>query len=139
MKRISGYPGCFGCGGENLRGLRLELFREGARVSTSCRMPAHFAGFAGVTHGGVLATLLDEVMTWAAIEHEGGWCLSGELLVRYLRPAPVEALLRAWGEPGERRKGYLLCRGQIEDGAGAVLVRGEGKFFPISQEAFPPA
>jgi len=139
MKRIPGYPACFGCGKDNARGLHLELFREGKRVSTGCRLPLHFAGYPGVAHGGVLATLLDEVMTWAAVEAAGRWCLTGELQVRFLRPAPVQTLLRAWGEPVERRKGFLLCRGQVEDEGGAILVRGEGKFFPGSPEAFPPA
>jgi hypothetical protein len=29
------------------------------------------------------------------METGGGWCLTGELLVRYLQPAPVEGMLWA--------------------------------------------
>lgn len=139
VKRISGFPACFGCGRDNPWGLRLELFRRRGKVTAACRLDRRFAGFPGTAHGGILAALLDEVMAWAAMEASGRRCVTGELLVRYLRPVPLGEDIRAWGEAVEQGKRSLRCRGQIEEASGEVLVRGEGEFFPEAPGSSPPA
>ena len=106
-------------------------------MSTRYSLPSLYAGFPGVAHGGILATLLDEVMAWSAIESAGRACVTGEMKIRYLKPVPVEEPLLAWGEPAEDRGRYLFCRGEVEGANGEVLVRAEGKFFPLPGEQSP--
>ena len=54
---------CFVCGKQNPHGLHLDFVLEGASgVRTSLTIPERFQGFADITHGGILAMILDECM-----------------------------------------------------------------------------
>jgi len=123
-----------GCGKANPRGLQLELYLIDGRVETRCRLPGYVQGFPGAAHGGVLCTILDEVMAWAAIESAGRFFVTGEMSVRFLAPAvPGEEIL-ARGEIAEDRRRYLVCRGEVLAADGRLLVKAEGKYFAV-----PPA
>ena len=134
MRKLSGYPGCMACGKDNPKGLQLDLFLDGRRVQTSFLLPDHAVGFPGAAHGGVLCTLLDEVMAWAAIEETKRFCVTGEMNVRFLHPAVPGEEVRAWGEPAEDKRHYLVCTGEVHNAAGKLLAKAEGKFFRVSPE-----
>lgn len=134
VKKLQGYPGCMACGKANPRGLQLDLYYADGRVETRARIPAYAQGFPGAAHGGVLCTILDEVMAWAAIETTGRFCVTGEMNVRFLAPAAPGEEVLAHGQFAEDKRRYLVCRGEVQDVHGKVLVRAEGKFFPV-----PPA
>ena len=120
------------CGKANPRGLQLDLFWVDGRVETRFLLPAHVQGFPGAAHGGVLCTILDEVMAWAAIEGTGRFCVTGEMSVRFLAPAgPGEEIL-ARGEIAEDRRRFLVCRGEVLAADGRQLAKAEGKFFAVS-------
>lgn len=60
------YPNCFGCGADNPSGLRLKLKLEGDRLTTEFIPERQHEGWPGIVHGGVIASLLYEVMeNWA--------------------------------------------------------------------------
>jgi uncharacterized protein (TIGR00369 family) len=134
MKRIVGYPGCMACGKANPRGLQLDLFLVDGRVETRFRLPEYAQGFPGAAHGGVLCTILDEVMAWAAIETTGRFCVTGEMSVRFLAPAVPGDEILSHGEIAEDRRRYLVCRGEVRGADGRLLAKAEGKFFPVAAE-----
>ncbi|MFY9689652.1 MAG: hypothetical protein WAJ86_06935, partial [Candidatus Acidiferrales bacterium] len=55
---------CFGCGGANARGMQLTFEQDDSarRIKGMFRVGAEYQGAAGFVHGGIIATLLDEVM-----------------------------------------------------------------------------
>ena len=134
MKKLAGYPGCMACGKANPRGLQLDLYFADGRVETRFRIPEYAQGFPGAAHGGILCTILDEVMAWAAIETTGRFYVTGEMNVRFLAPAVTGEEIIARGEIAEDKRRYLLCRGEVQDAAGKILAKAEGKFFPVTPE-----
>ena len=58
---------CFGCSPINPSGLRMRFFTDGKAVYSRLQVPAHLCGWSNIVHGGVLTTILDEIMSWAAI------------------------------------------------------------------------
>lgn len=60
---------CFACGKDNQHGLKMDLYynREKGTVNCSKIIEEHYNGFYGITHGGIISTMLDESMAWAAI------------------------------------------------------------------------
>ena len=132
MKKIVGYPGCMACGKSNPHGLRLELYVVDGRVETRFRIPEYAQGFPGAAHGGILCTILDEVMAWAAIETTGRFYVTGEMNVRFLAPAVPGEEIIARGEIAEDKRRYLLCRGEVQGAQGKILAKAEGKFFPVT-------
>jgi uncharacterized protein (TIGR00369 family) len=134
VKKLSGYPGCMACGKANPRGLQLDLYFAEGRVETRLRLPGYTQGFPGAAHGGVLCTILDEVMAWAAIETTGRFFVTGEMNVRFLAPVVPGDEVVAHGEVVENRRRYLVCRGEVRGADGSLLARAEGKFFPVTAQ-----
>ncbi len=80
---------CFGCGRLNPFGLKLTFFRTPEGVLAPFTPEQRHEGYTGVVHGGIVTTLLDEVMAWALYAQEI-WAVTGDLKVRFRRPVTVD-------------------------------------------------
>jgi len=83
------FTGCFGCGPENPRGLRLEFHRDGDAVVSHASLGLEYAGYRDFIHGGVIAAILDEAMGWALLHIRGRYGVTRSLTVDYRRPVRV--------------------------------------------------
>ena len=59
---IDVYPRCFGCGQENPIGLRLSFDHDGDALVARFVPGEDHQGWPGIVHGGIIATLLYEVL-----------------------------------------------------------------------------
>lgn len=128
---------CFACGGANARGMHLTFEQDDAakRIRGSFRLPTEYQGGAGFVHGGIIATLLDEVMAKVsrfAKDH----AVTAKLTVEYLKPVPVGADLIVEGWELERHGRDRFRQGEIRSSAGVILARGRGHFVELRQERF---
>ncbi|MBI1817412.1 MAG: PaaI family thioesterase [Deltaproteobacteria bacterium] len=124
------YNGCFGCGPHNPAGLRLRFFETEDGVEVEYNVPPHLEGAAGVVHGGIQATLLDETLCMTAYAKLGHSVVTGELSVRYVRPAPTGAPLLARGRIVETKERSAFIEGAIYlQSTGEELTRARGRFF----------
>ena len=97
---------CFACGGRTRSGCT-------SRSSSARGPPArpgcpgtNFEGWEEKVHGGLLATLLDEVMAWAPSSFDS-WAVTAEISIRYRSPADPGEPLTARGWVTERRQAHL--------------------------------
>lgn len=127
--------GCFGCGGANARGMQLTFEQDDAalRIRGAFRLSADYQGGVGFVHGGIVATLLDEVMAKVS-RFRGDHAVTAELTVEYVKPVPVDGDLIVEGWEVERDGRTLLREGEIRDASGAILARGKGRFVQIDRE-----
>jgi acyl-coenzyme A thioesterase PaaI-like protein len=89
----NGHAHCLLCGTQNPIGLRLDFSaQEDGHVLSSFTGSRLLQGYNGVLHGGVISSLLDAAMTHCLF-HRGIEAVTVELLVRYLRPVPIDAPL----------------------------------------------
>jgi acyl-coenzyme A thioesterase PaaI-like protein len=125
--------GCVVCGRDNPLGLGLSLFVNPAtgavRVNYTPRAP--HIGFEDVVHGGVLATVIDEAMVWAATWAGKRFCLCGEMTVRYRLPAAVGRALVVEARVESARPRLIQTVAEIRDGAGEVVASATGKYVPL--------
>ena len=128
---------CFGCGGANPRGMKLtfELDEAAQRVRGAFRIGAEYQGGPGFVHGGIIATLLDEVMG-KVNRFRKVRAVTAELQVEYLRPVPVEHELVLEGWEVEKKGRSLFHAGEIRSAEGAVLARGKGRFVEINPDRY---
>jgi uncharacterized protein (TIGR00369 family) len=117
------FTGCFGCGPDNPRGLRLEFLRDGNAVVSHASFGLEYAGYRNFIHGGVIAAILDEAMGWALLHLRGRYGVTRSLTVDYRRPVRVESPLTV-------RAGVDTLAGEsadvsatIRDHRGRVLAR----------------
>lgn len=120
---------CFGCGGGNPRGMKLEFSgnRETKRVTGNFRPSADFQGGGGFLHGGIIALILDEAMGKLA-RFTGDRAVTAELSVEYLRPIAVETEIFVEAFEKERSGRQLYHHAEIKNAEGIVLARGKGRF-----------
>lgn len=85
------YPCCPVCGDPAVNpaamGVTWTWDDAGGRVVGVFTPDARHSGYADRMHGGLLSTLLDECMAWAAAMAAGSYCTTGELQVRFRQPA----------------------------------------------------
>ena len=132
MKELPHSKSCFVCGSQNRFGLNLRFFTDGRIVEARFTPRAEYNGFFGVVHGGITATVLDEVMVWACAVREKRFCFSAEMSVRYLGPISTGVEVIARGEMTENKRDRIfLASGEIVSLEGKVLASSTAKYMPI--------
>jgi uncharacterized protein (TIGR00369 family) len=129
------YRGCFACGSDNPHGIRLEPRNEdGEAVAVFIPDPA-FEGYSGVTHGGVIATVLDEVMVWSARFTAEAAAVTGEMTVRYLKPVSTGVRYSARGKVTENKGRLIRTEGTLADESGVIFARANAKLFVVKNHS----
>jgi acyl-coenzyme A thioesterase PaaI-like protein len=130
---------CFVCGKDNPDGLHLEFRPEGVSgVQATYVIPERFQGFAGIAHGGILATILDECMV-NAVWLRGSTAVTARLEVRLRHPVDVGArvtfraeVVRESSSRFEVTSHATLDDGTVVADGKALLVRVGGKATRLS-------
>jgi uncharacterized protein (TIGR00369 family) len=81
---------CFGCCPNNPLGLHLEFIEEGEKVQCQWSPTSEYQGFTGVLHGGIQATLLDEIGGWTIMVKLGTAGVTGKMEVKYRKPVRTD-------------------------------------------------
>lgn len=126
---------CFVCGEANPHGLQLKSrIIDGAVVIEYTPRPSDL-GYSHIVHGGIVMTLLDEVMTWAAIIGAGKMCVMAEMSTRLLNPVAVGQQLRIEGRITKQSSRLLLTEGVAFGVAGNLeMSRATGKYLPMPED-----
>lgn len=127
MKEVAKYSNCFVCGDRNDHGLKARFFFDAGKASAEITATEAFEGYRGIYHGGIIATLLDEVMI-KAILAGSVIAVTAELSVRYLAPVSVgdKIVLTGWIT---RSKGRVyLTRGEARGSDGTLYATASAKY-----------
>ena len=81
---------CFGCDPHNPIGLALTFHRSGDTVTADWHARDDLQGYPGVVHGGVQATLADEIGGWFVYAVLGTAGVTRDLSVTYENPARLD-------------------------------------------------
>jgi uncharacterized protein (TIGR00369 family) len=120
---------CFGCSPANSAGLQMKFFTNGQSVVTRVTVPDHLCGWDNLVHGGVLSTILDEIMGWAALHLLKKLTLTKSLTVDFLKPAYIGTELKAEGRVLElKSEREVLMEGTIYNPEGILCARSTGLF-----------
>jgi uncharacterized protein (TIGR00369 family) len=135
MRELPHTHHCFVCGESNAVGLKLRFTTDGRIVHTRFRLHAAHNGFRGIIHGGILTTVLDEIMVWACAVPTGRFAFCAELTVRFLNPVRPDEEILATGELLENRKNRVFeAKAVLASPSGQIFAEGTGKYFPIPKE-----
>jgi len=128
--------GCLVCGRENPHGLHLSLHVDSASGVVSVRFvpEAHHIGFDGIVHGGVIATIVDEAMVWAATWVGKRFCVCGEMTVRFRQNTRVGMRLTVTAKVENFRPRLIQTTSEVVDESGNILATASGKYVPILAE-----
>lgn len=82
---------CFGCDPDNSHGLQLEFVRRGDELHSTWEPRSFHEGYPGVIHGGIQATLADEIGGWFLHVMQGTAGMTRDLRISYHQPARSDA------------------------------------------------
>jgi uncharacterized protein (TIGR00369 family) len=99
------------------------------------RIAPEFQGGPGFVHGGIIATLLDEVMAKVS-RFEKDYAVTGSLNIEYLKPVPVGEELTVEGWETGRDGRFRTRQGEIRNSSGVLLARATGKFVEVDRQRF---
>ena len=124
---------CFACGELNEIGLHLKLNLEQGRCWTELELPRKFEGWEGIIHGGILCTILDEVMAWSLVAQDN-WGVTARMSITFRKPVTVGRAIRAEGWITEDRRRIHVTAGRIVDAeTGDELALAEATYVAASE------
>jgi len=126
---------CFACGLNNPDGMRLKFTLDEPRQTFVCcfRLSKRYTGPPGHSHGGIIATILDEAMGKVnKLRHVVA--LTKEITVEYMRPVPLNKPLRVESREVAVHGRQHINTAEILNEKGEVLARSRGTFIAIDPE-----
>lgn len=117
---------CFACCPDNPVGLHMEFYEDGEDIVSLWRPDEHYQGWVGVMHGGILATLVDEVAGWVVTRKLQTTGVTSRLNVHYKKPVKAEGqTLTIRAHIVGNKRNYYTIAATVADGAGTICVEAE--------------
>lgn len=128
------HPNCYGCGEENEKGLHADFTfdEKTGEVRFSYTPAQHFEGAPGFSHGGMLATLLDEAQGCLCF-HVGHVVMTEKLHMNYHKATPLDTAfhVRAWLTAVRKRR--LYTRAMIFNDANEIHVSSSASWYVLPE------
>jgi uncharacterized protein (TIGR00369 family) len=120
---------CFICGVQNPVGLKMVIYNDldNRQIVSTVIVPEHFQGYPGVVHGGIVATMLDEVAGRALLldGSDDNLMVTVKLEVKYRQPTPTLTPLKVIGRVINASSSRAKVCGEIQLPDGTVTAESE--------------
>ncbi|MBK7212789.1 MAG: PaaI family thioesterase [Bacteroidales bacterium] len=125
---------CFGCSPDNPIGLKLQFHFDGEAVTSEFTPGQDFQGWSNVLHGGIQATVMDEIASWlvmAKLETAG---VTSKMEVRLLKPALLDrAPFRMVATLQEMQRNIAIIKVELTDSQGQLCADSLMHYFTYPQ------
>jgi uncharacterized protein (TIGR00369 family) len=121
---------CFGCSPFNEFGLHLEFWEDGDDLVAKWQPRKSLEGWMGVLHGGIQATLLDELAGWIVLIKLKTAGVTASMNVEYVKPLTLskgEITVRGRIVSVEKRTVQIECA--LYDGEGVEYAKAQLSYF----------
>lgn len=128
-KGLEGYM-CFGCAAENPTGLHLEFYEDADDIVAFWEPGKYYQGWLDTLHGGIQATLMDELAGWVVMRKLQTSGMTSKLEARFLKTIRVdEGRLTIRGRIKEHKRNAVFIETEIFNAAGELCTRAELVYF----------
>lgn len=119
---------CFACGTLNTSGLGLVIHVEPKRAWVDAALDRRFQGWDDIAHGGIICTILDEVMAWSLAGGDD-WGVTARMQVEFRKPVAIGQSIHAEGWITESRRRIIDTEARLTDATtGTVLATATGVY-----------
>ncbi|HSH95009.1 MAG TPA: PaaI family thioesterase [Roseimicrobium sp.] len=117
-----------------MHGLRLRFETDGETVTSRFVPTENHIGFRQTIHGGILATVLDEIMVWACAVGTRRFAYCAEMTTRFQRPAAPGVPLIVTSKLVENRRNRIFsAMAEVRTEDGMLLAEATGKYMPVPE------
>jgi len=100
-RKVEGYN-CFGCSPGNPIGLHLSFVEDGDEIIAEWEPDENYTGWVDVLHGGLQATMMDEIASWVVFTKLRTAGVTREMTVKYRKSVLVS-------------DGKVVCRARLTE------------------------
>jgi len=93
---------CFACSQMNHAGLKLDFFEDGNEIVTYWMPEKQFQGYYNILHGGIQATLMDEIASWVVQVKAKTAGVTAAMQINYRKPVNMD-------------KGKIIVRASLKE------------------------
>lgn len=126
---------CFGCSPMNQMGLKMNFFEEGDEILSIWEPDDHFTGFEQVLHGGIQATLIDEIASWVVFVKLKTGGFTSNLNVQYKKPVLIDkGNITIKASLKEMKKNIAHIAVSLFDGEGKLCSEAIAQYFTLPEK-----
>jgi|SaaInl7_200m_RNA_FD_contig_51_91808_length_1217_multi_3_in_0_out_0_2 uncharacterized protein (TIGR00369 family) len=131
---------CFVCGLENDVGLKLKFYEsEPGEITVDYVVPDHYQGYPGVVHGGIVASLVDEVLGRVHMGSDPAnprFMFTAKMTVQYRKNVPTDKPIKIVGRAINCRRRTATSKAEIFDQDGELLAEAEAVLVDVPEDKF---
>ena len=126
---------CFACAPNNPYGLKMEFYEDGDDIVSIWTPGGNYQGWFNTLHGGIQATLLDELGGWIIARKFQTSGMTTNLNVKYKKPVPTgeDVRIEIRGHVKETKRSFVIIEASISYN-GTVCSTAEMTYYTFSKE-----
>ncbi len=129
---------CFVCGLENELGLHLNFYQtESGEVVVDYEVPDQFQGYPGIVHGGIVASLVDEVLGRVHMgpdPESPRFMFTAKISMKYRKNVPTGVPIKIVGRAVKSKQRTATSVAEIYGPDGELLVEAEALLVDVPAE-----
>ena len=136
LTKLPNSKDCFVCGLENDFGLKLSFYKEeDGSVVVNYTVPDCYQGYPGVVHGGIVTTMLDEMLGRVfMMDDPHRFMFTAKLTSRYRHPVPTGKPLKMVARIIKDRGRIAESKAELFGPDGELLAEAEGLMVALSED-----
>ena len=127
------YKLCYACGKNNEHGLQLKFKYINKEIITNYTAIDIHQGFPNHLHGGIISTILDEVMNRVCLIY-GKWGMTTNMSIKYLQPITTGTKLKATAKAIRQNRKLLEVSSKIFLPDDSIAIESSAKFIFLESE-----
>tara|TARA_B100000029_G_C17539760_1_gene946211 strand:+ start:118 stop:564 length:447 start_codon:yes stop_codon:yes gene_type:complete len=129
---------CFVCGDANSLGLHVRFWLDGEVCRGEFTPGPEHSGYDGITHGGIVFSLLDDVMAnWMFLQ--GMRCYTAKCEIRFHEALPIGRRVVLEGRLLRQKQKLMVMEGRALCADGGAQVASCQASFIVDETTMPPA
>lgn len=126
---------CFGCSPNNPFGLHMEFFREGEEIVCRWDPGEHYQGFPDVLHGGIQATMMDEIASRVVFVMLDTVGVTYQLNSRYRKPVLIsKGMITLRARLVSQQKRIAEIEARLYDGEDKLCAESQVNYFILPRD-----
>jgi uncharacterized protein (TIGR00369 family) len=131
---------CFVCGLKNDVGLKLKFYEsEPGEITVDYVVPDHYQGYPGVVHGGIVASLVDEVLGrvhMGADPANPRFMFTAKMTVQYRKNVPTGKPIKIVGRAISSKRRMATSKAEVFGPDGELLAEADAVLVDIPADKF---